>query len=103
MYVLRTTTTYIRTYVQIFAYISDDSDNNVNDATPLIKPASDPDISTTLMTTTTTKWLQHKATNFFKAFCIPGVVVVRYGPVCDVPYNGFISKEFLKSMTSTKN
>lgn len=58
-----------------------DSEDNEHDATPLIKP-----VSTTLMTSTTTgsnkygmKWLQHKALNFFKAFCIPGVVVVSYG------------------------
>ena len=81
--------TYVRTCVLLFEHtynLSDDSDDNEHDATPLIKPASDPDISTALMTTTTTgsnkcgmKWLQHKAMNFFKAFCIPGVVVVRYG------------------------
>ena len=73
---------YIRTYV-----CTNLSDDNEHDATPLIKPASDPDISATVTTTTTgsnkygMKWLKHKAMNFCKAFCIPGVVVVRYGCV----------------------
>lgn len=69
--------------------IADDSGDNEHEATPLIKPTSDPDISTSsvnmMMKTTinsysiknSKKWMQHKIFNFFKAFCIPGVIVVR--------------------------
>ena len=79
-------------YLLLYTYLSDDSVDNEHDATPLIKPVSNPDISTTLMATTTTgsnkhgiKWLQHKVVKFFKAFCIPGVMVVRYG-MCFLMY-----------------
>ena len=76
----------VRTYVILYTYLhaSDGSDDDDDEATPLIKPTNDPDISKALTATATTgnrnstKWLQHKAINFFKAFCIPGVVVVRY-------------------------
>ena len=65
----------------IFKYLLhflDDSDDNEYETTPLIKPTSDPDISKTPMTTNrnSMEWLQHKAVNYFKAFCIPGVIVV---------------------------
>lgn len=78
--------TYIATTCTSLHTCSDDSDDNEHETTPLIKPTSDPDISSDdLMMTTITgnnknsiKWLQSKATNFFKAFCIPGVIVVRY-------------------------
>ena len=58
-----------------------------HEATPLIKPTSDLNISTSpdhLMKTAATtghasskEQVESRAMNFFKAFCIPGVVVVR--------------------------
>ena len=66
-----------------YMHASDGSDDDDHEATPLIKPTSDPDLSKAMTATATTgnrssmKWLQHKAMNFFKAFCIPGVAVVR--------------------------
>ena len=90
MYVGAVPPTYVRTYMCTYLCIlSDDSDDNETDVTPLIKPTSDPYTSTTLMTTGSSskhgmKWLQHKSMTFYKAFCIPGVVVVSYGHIFDL-------------------
>ena len=52
-------------------------------AMALLKPTSDPDIPTSpdysILVHSTKPQSNNKAVHFFKAFCIPGVAVVRHG------------------------
>ena len=86
--------TYIYTYFNLHI-LTEDCDDSELETTPLIKSTKDPDISTTSddlkMTTTNSgsnknhkKSFKNKAKSFFKALCIPGVVIVRYGHVINL-------------------
>ena len=56
----------------------------------MIKPTNDTTSDDLMMTTTSGSSkrhkmaLQKKAANFLNAFCLPGVVIVRYGHVFDM-------------------
>ena len=63
-------------------------DNDQREVTPLLKPTSDPDIPTSpdhsVMVYSTKQQTQNRVVHFFKAFCIPGVAVVRHS--CSIMY-----------------
>ena len=54
-----------------------------NEVTPLLKPTSDPDIPSSpdhsILVHSTKPQTHNRVVHFFKAFCIPGVAVVRHG------------------------
>ncbi|XP_065910363.1 sugar phosphate exchanger 3-like isoform X1 [Dysidea avara] len=62
------------------------NDNDQREATPLLKPTSDPDIPTSpdhsMMIHSTKQQTRNRVVHFFKAFCIPGVAVYALSYAC---------------------